>query len=68
MLFGFSDTAERLCDKITLESVEVRRSGGRLASGDGESVDEFKDEESREGAAEVADAVKDVSEVTSGDR
>lgn len=39
-----------------------------MASGDGESVDEFEDEESREGAAEVADAVKDVSEVSSGDR
>ena len=57
VLFGFSDTAERLCDEIALEGVEFRRSGGRLASSDGESVDEFEDEESREGAAEVADAV-----------
>ena len=68
MLFGFNDTAEWLCDEITLEGVEFRRSGGRLASSDGESVDEFEDEESREGAAEVADAVKDVSEVSNSDR
>ena len=32
-----------------------------MASSDGESVDEFEDEESREGAAEVADAVKYVN-------
>jgi hypothetical protein len=61
VLFGFDDTAERLRDEIALEGVEFRRSGGRLASSDGESVDEFEDEESREGAAEVADAVRDVS-------
>jgi hypothetical protein len=60
VLFGFDDTAERLRDEIALEGVEFRRSGGRLASSDGESVDEFE-EESREGAAEVADAVRDVS-------
>ena len=68
MLFGFGDTAEWLCYKITLEGVEVRRSGGRLASSDGESVDEFEDEESRECAAEVADAVKDISELPDGKR
>lgn len=28
-----------------------------MAGGDGEVVDEFEDEEAREGAAEVADAV-----------
>lgn len=61
VLFGFSNTAEWLCDEIALEGVEFRRSGGRLASGDGESVDEFEDEKSREGAAEVADAVGIVS-------
>ena len=68
MLFGFGDTAEWLCYKITLEGVEVRRSGGRLASSDGESVDEFEDEESRECAAEVVDAVKDISELPDGKR
>jgi hypothetical protein len=57
VLFSFSDTAECLRDEIALEGVEFRRSGGRFASSDGESVDEFEDEESREGAAEVADAV-----------
>lgn len=62
MLFGFNDTAERLCDEIAFEGVGFRRSGGRLASSDGESVDEFEDEESREGAAEVADAVEELVE------
>jgi hypothetical protein len=61
VLFGFNDTAERLCDEIALECVEFRRSGRRLASSDGEGVDEFEDKESREGTAEVADAVEDVS-------
>jgi hypothetical protein len=61
VLFGFNDTAEGLRDEIALEGVEFGRSSGRLASCDGESVDEFEDEESREGAAEVADAVKDIS-------
>ena len=64
MLFGFNDTAEWLCDEIALEGVEFRRSSGRLASSDGEGVDEFEDEESREGAAEVADAVRDISNLT----
>lgn len=32
-----------------------------MASGDGEIVDEFEDEESRKGAAEVADAIEGVS-------
>lgn len=68
MLFGFNDTAKRLRDEIALEGVEFRRSSGRLASSDGESVDEFEDEESREGAAEVADAVKDISILSSDDR
>jgi hypothetical protein len=53
---------------ITLQRVEFRRSGGRLASSDGESVDKFEDEESREGAAEVADAVEMVSMLSSDDR
>jgi hypothetical protein len=68
VLFGFNDTAERLRNEITLQRVEFRRSGGRLASSDGESVDEFEDEESREGAAEVADAVEMVSMLSSDDR
>jgi hypothetical protein len=68
VLFGFNNTAERLCDEIALESVEFGRSGGRLASSDGESVDEFEDEESREGAAEVADAVRDISILSSDDQ
>ena len=68
MLFGFNDTAEWLCDEIALEGVEFRRSSGRLASSDGEGVDEFEDEESREGAAEVADAVKDVRKLSNGEQ
>jgi len=68
VLFGFNDTAEGLRDEIALEGVEFGRSGGRLASSDGESVDEFEDEESREGAAEVADAVKFVSTLSSDDQ
>jgi hypothetical protein len=63
VLFGFGDTVEWLCDEVAFEHVEFRRSRGRLASSDGESVDEFENEESREGTAEVADAVKVVSRV-----
>lgn len=39
-----------------------------MASGDGESVDEFENEETREGAAEVADAVEIVSKLSSDER
>lgn len=68
VLFGFNDTAKWLCDEIALKGVEFGRSGGRLASSDGEGVDEFEDEESREGAAEVADAVMLISKLSSDDR
>lgn len=61
VFLGFQDTAELLSDKVTLESVKVRGRVRRMASGDGEVVDEFEDEESRKGAAEVADAVEKVS-------
>jgi hypothetical protein len=68
VLFGLNDTAERPCDEIALKGVEFGGSGGRLASGDGESVDEFEDEESREGAAQIADAMEKVSKSSSDDR
>jgi hypothetical protein len=68
VLFGFGDTVEWRRDEVALEHVEFRRGSGRLASSDGESVDEFEDEESREGAAEVADAVEMVSMLSSDDR
>lgn len=57
MLLGFENTAERLRDEIALERLRFRRSGRRVACGDSESVDELENEESRECAAEVADAV-----------
>lgn len=61
MLFGLGNTAERLRNEVAFEGVQFRGVGGRLASSDGESVDEFENEESREGAAEVADAVQEIS-------
>ena len=68
MLFGFSNAAEWLCNEIAFECVEFRRRGGRVAGGDGESVDELENEKSREGAAEVADAVEDISKLSSDDQ
>jgi hypothetical protein len=64
VLFGFGDTVEWRRDEVALDHVEFRRGSGRLASSDGESVDEFEDEESGESAAEVADAVKVISRVS----
>jgi len=58
MLLGFENAAERLCNEITLEGFRFGSAGGRVTSCDRESVDEFEDEESRESAAEIADAVK----------
>lgn len=58
VLLDFLHAAERLCNEISLEGVHFGRIGGWVAGGDGESVDELEDEESGEGAAEVADAVK----------
>lgn len=57
MLLGFGDAAERLGDQVAFKRVEFRRGGGRVAGCDGKGVDKFEDEEAREGAAEVADAV-----------
>ena len=39
-----------------------------MAGGDGESVDELENEKSREGATEVADAVEDISKLSSDDQ
>ena len=64
MLFGFQNAVEGLRDQVAFERVEFRRCGGRVAGGDGESVDEFEDEESRECAAEVADALEEVSKMS----
>jgi hypothetical protein len=58
VLLSFKDAAERLCDEISLQHVRFGSAGGRVAGRDGESVDEFEDEEAGESAAEVADAVK----------
>lgn len=57
VLFGFKDAAEGFGDEVAFEGIEIRGGGGRVAGGDGEVVDEFEDEEAREGAAEVADAI-----------
>jgi hypothetical protein len=67
VLFGFGDTVEWRCDEVAFEHVKFRRSSGRLASSDGKSVDEFEDEESREGAAKVANAVNIVSRVSTNE-
>jgi hypothetical protein len=64
VLFGFGDTVEWRRDEVAFEHIEFRRSSGRLASSDGEGIDEFEDEESRESAAKVADTVKIVSRVS----
>lgn len=61
VLLGFEYAAEGLRDEVALEGVWLRGAGGRVAGRDGEGVDELEDEETRESAAEVADAVEFVS-------
>lgn len=53
MLFRFLHTAERLSDEISFESCEdgFRRVDSRMTGRLCEDVDEFEDEEAREGAA-----------------
>ena len=58
VLLSLQHTTERLCNEISLECVQFGSTGGWVAGCDGEGVDELEDEESGEGAAEVADAVK----------
>jgi len=62
VLFGFEDATERLRNEISLERVRLGSAGGWVTGSDCESVDEFEDEEARECAAEVADAVKGLVE------
>jgi hypothetical protein len=58
VFLNFLDAAEGLCNEISLERVHFGSIGGRVTGGDGESVDEFEDEESGECTTKVADAVR----------
>lgn len=59
MLLRLQHARESLSDEITFEV--CRRLCGWCTSGDGKHVDKFKNEETREGASEVADTIPIVS-------
>ena len=63
VFLSLQNAAERLRDQVAFEGFEFGSSGGRVASGDGESVNELENEESRESTAEVADAMKRLAEL-----